>query len=178
VERPRLPLGKSERAIDALPRFQAASREIIEEIATVERAARTFAEVEKAAHREIDKIADRGLPKTLAMFHGASGIEWPQHEINSPGFHKVPDGLALVVFLLRDTLKAEISKLIKINAAAFPDALTSKEKAARLAELRAELDKAERIEAAAVEQVVSEGCTAHHRPDISVLAVLSLRIAD
>ncbi len=178
VDRPRLPLGKTERAVDALPRFEAASRELIEEIATVETAARTFKEAEKAAHREIDRIADSGLPKSMRMFRGDVGIEWPTHEIQNPGFARVPDGLAVVAYLIRVKLKAEVSSLLKINANAFPDALSAEEKAARLAELRAQLDTAERIEAACVEQIIAEGGTAHYRPDISVLAVLSLRIAD
>jgi uncharacterized protein YaaQ len=178
VGRPSLPLGKNERAIDALPRFTAATLELTEERATDEKAARTLKEVEKAAHREIDRIADRGLPKTLRMFTGDAGIEWPIHEIQNPGFHKVPDGLALVAYLLRDKLKAEISALLKINANAFPNALSAEEKAARLAELDHEIDVASQIEAACVERIVAEGGTAHHRPDSSVLAVLSLRVAE
>ncbi|QWG17854.1 hypothetical protein KMZ68_23355 [Bradyrhizobium sediminis] len=176
VERPSLPLGKNERAVDALPRFRQASLGIIEEITAREKAARTFEEVERQAHAEIDRIANRGLPKTLRMFANANvGIDWPVHEINGPSFHKVPDGIALVAFLLRDKLKAEISALLKINARAFPDAMTAEEKAARLAELQAKRDAAERIEAACVERIIAEGGTAYHRPDISILAVMSLR---
>jgi hypothetical protein len=175
VDRPPLPLAKNERPVDALPRFTEATLELIEEHRAVEKAARTFAEVEKAAHREVDRIADRGSPKSLRMFTSDAGIEWPTHEIQNPGFHKVPDGLALVAYLLRDKLKAEVSSLLKINSNAFPNALSAEDKAARLAELAAEIDVAERIEAACVERIIAEGGVAHHRPDADVLAVLSLR---
>ncbi len=135
-----------------------------------------FKEVEKAAHREIDRLADSGLPKTLRMFTSDAGIDWPVHEIQGGGFHKVPNGLALLAYMTRDKLKAEVSSLLKINANAFPDAMSAQEKAERLAELDAEIDVAERIEAACVERIIAEGAVAHHRPESSVLAVLSLRI--
>lgn len=176
VERPALPLSKNERAVDALPRFRAASLALIAERKEVETAPLTLAEAERAAHAEIDRIADRGLPKSMRMFHG-SGIDWPTHEI--PGvFHRVPDGLALVAFLLRDPLKTQISKLLKINSAAFPHAMSVDEKKERLTKLAAEIDKAERIEAACVERIIDEGGAAYHRPALSILAVLSLRVAD
>jgi hypothetical protein len=174
VERPALPLAKNERAIDAFPRFRAATLELLEEHRAVEKAARTVAEVEKSAHHEIDRLADRGMPKTLRMFHGA-GIEWPRQEIQSRSFHKVPDGLALVAYLMRDKLKAEVSALLKFNAGAFPDALSVEDKAEQLLELQIEIDAAERIEAACIEYVIAEGGVVHHRPDADVLAVLSLR---
>ena len=176
VERPVLPLGKNERATDALPRFRQTSFDIVAEIAATEKAARTFADVERQAHAEIDRLANRGLPKTLRMFGNANvGVEWPVYEMNSPNLRKVPDGLALAAFLLRDKLKSEISTLLKINSRAFPNAMTMAEKASRLGELQQELDAAERLEAACVERIIVEGGTAHHRPDISILAVLSQR---
>lgn len=172
VERPRLALGKNERLADALSRLRETSLGLIAERRDVEKAARTKSEAKSAAHREIDKLADAGTPKTLAMFHGA-GIMWPRRTVGE-GRH-IADGLALVAFLLRDQLKAEISKLIDINANAFPDAISREEQAERLAELDSEIDAAERLEAAAVEAVIAEGGVAHHRPDCSALAVLSLR---
>ncbi|MDA9532813.1 hypothetical protein [Bradyrhizobium sp. CCBAU 25338] len=172
VERPRLAIGKNERLTDALSRLRETSLELIAERRTVQKAARTKSEAKAAADREIDKLADAGIPKTLAMFHGA-GILWPRRTVGE-GRH-ILDGLALVAFLLRDQLKAEISKLIDINANAFPDAMSREEQVERLAELDSEIDVAERLEAAAVEAVIAEGGVAHHRPDCSVLAVLSLR---
>src|SRR6266436_4168855 len=156
VDRPSLPLGKHQRPVDALPGFTEATLGLLEERATTEKAARTFKEVEKAAHREIDRLADSGLPKTLRMFTSEAGIDWPVHEIQGGGFHKVPNGLALLAYMTRDKLKAEVSSLLKINANAFPDAMSAQEKAERLAELDAEIDVAERIEAACVERIIAE----------------------
>lgn len=176
VERPLVPLPKNGRAIDALPRFREATLELRAEHRASSNAPRTVTEVERAAHAEIERIADRGLPRTMRMFHGGD-IEWPHHEL--PVSHlKVPDGLALVAFLLRDELKNKLSALLKVNASAFPDALSAEDKAERLAELEAEIDAAERIEAATVEQIIAEGGKAYHRPDASVLAVLSLGVGD
>jgi hypothetical protein len=178
VELPELPLKKSETPEDALPRFTQSSLDIIAEIAAIEKSPRTFAEVESQAHREIDRIADSGIPKTLAMYTSASpSIAWPTHEIAAADYHKVPDGLALVAYMMRDKLKAEISRLLKINASAFSNAMSLAEKTERLAALREELEKAERIEAACVLRIFSEGGTATFRPDISILAACSLRVA-
>jgi hypothetical protein len=181
VDRPRLPLTKNERAIDALPRFRDATLALIEERKATEKAARTLEEVRRAAHAEIDRLADRGLPKTLRMFHGAT-IEWARHQLpersGNPNLHSIPDALALVAYLLRDRIKSELDSLLKANSGAFPDAMSAVAKAERLLELEAEIDVAERIEAACVETIVAEGGTAHHSPNSSVLAVMSLRIAE
>ncbi|UGX89853.1 hypothetical protein G6321_00002675 (plasmid) [Bradyrhizobium barranii subsp. barranii] len=175
VQRPQVPLAKGERATDALSRAREASLALIAERKALAKAPRTNGEVKAAAYVEIDKLADSGLPKTLAMFHGA-GIAWPRHTITEGRYH-VPDGVALVAFLMRDQLKTQLSKLIEFNASAFPDAMSAEEKTERLAELDLETEAAERLEAAAVEQVISEGGVAYHRPNCSILAALSLRIA-
>ncbi|MCK1494451.1 hypothetical protein IVB14_29595 [Bradyrhizobium sp. 180] len=173
VERPPVVLGKSERTVDALDRLRAETLDLIAERTAVAKAPHTAAEVKAAAHGEIDKLADR-LPRTFAMFHGAS-ITWPQHEIHAART-RVPDALAVVAFLMRDQLKREISKLIDFNAGAFPEAMSREDQAERLAKLESEIEVAERLEAAAVETVIAEGGVGHHRPDCSVLAVLSLRV--
>ncbi len=174
VERPSLPLAKNERAADALSRFRQSTLALRAEQRAVENAPRLVKEVERDAHAEIDQIADRGLPKTLRMFHGGD-IEWPRHEIPNSR-HKVPDGVALAAFLLRDELKSKISALLKINASAFSGAMSAEERAERLADLESKIDLAERVEAACVEQIVAEGGKACHRPDASVLAVISSRV--
>ena len=173
VARPALPLRKGERAIDTLPRLTEQTLELKAQYRAVESAAHTFAEVEKKAHTQIDKVADSGAPKTLSMFHGGK-IEWPSTEVAK---HRVPDAFALLTFIMRDKLKSEVSRLLKANAGAFPDAMSADERAARLDELATEIEAAERIEAAAVEQAVSEGANVSHRPDADILAVLSLPVA-
>jgi hypothetical protein len=84
----------------------------------------------------------------------------------------------LIAFLFRDKLKSELDQLLEINGAAFPDAMSTEDKAERLAELSTAIDAAERVEAACIERIVAEGGTADHRANASVLAVLSLLIAD
>jgi hypothetical protein len=178
VDRQDLPLHKNERPIDALPRFREQTISIIQHVKKVQRAPRTLSEVKAAARREIAKLADAGLPKTLAMFTTPAGINWPVTSIPSShaGMHSVPDGLALIAFLFRKELTAAIDELIKINAGAFPDATDAESRAAKLLELAEELDLAERIEAACVEAIIEEGGVALHRANASVLAVLSLRV--
>jgi hypothetical protein len=176
VERPSLPLAKNERPADALPRFREAALELRAERRAIEKAPLTLTEAERAAHAEIDRVADRGLPKTLRLFQGGE-IGWPRYDL-PVSHHKVPDGLAFVAFVFRDEVKRKVSALLKVNESAFPDAMSAEEKAERLAELSEEIDVAERLEAACVEQVVAEGGKAYHRPDASVLAVLSLRVGE
>lgn len=173
VARPKLALAKGETAADALPRIRGAALELLSELRETLRAPRTKDEVKAAMRNELNRLADAGLPKTLAMFHGAK-IAWPERTFGEGRYH-VPDGVALVAFLLRDELEAKLSKLIDFNASAFPGAMSADGKSERLAELDSEIDAAERLEAACVEQIIADGGTAHHRPDISVLAVLSLR---
>jgi hypothetical protein len=178
VDRQDLPLHKNERPIDALPRFREQTISIIQHVKKVQRAPRTLSEVKAAARREIAKLADAGLPKTLAMFTTPAGINWPVTSIPSShaGMHSVPDGLALIAFLFRKELTAAIDELIKINAGAFPDAMDAEGRATKLSELTEALDLAERIEAACVEAIIEEGGVALHRANASVLAVLSLRV--
>jgi hypothetical protein len=172
VERPKLPLHKNERAIDALPRFRQHSLDLRAEHHETATAPRTLAETERRAHAEIDRLADRGLPRSIRVFTGGT-IEWPVHEIPL-SHHKVPDGLALTAYLFRDELKARMSKLLAINATAFPNAISAEGKKERLVELAIEIDAAVRIEACCVETIIAEGGKAYQRPDCSVLAVLSL----
>ncbi|KYH02139.1 hypothetical protein [Bradyrhizobium sp. DOA1] len=174
VERPRLPLAKAQSAAEALPQIRAQSLDALAERRAVSKAALTKEEVKTAMRRELGKLCDSGPPTILPMFHGAK-IAWPQRNFGE-GRYNVPDGVSLIAFLFRDELDKKLSELIDFNAAAFPDAMSAEEKADRLAELDAEIDALERVEAACVEQIIADGGVAFHRPDISILAVLSLRV--
>jgi hypothetical protein len=180
VDRPELPLRKNERPVDALPRLRDETLSLISQIKTVQRAPRTLSEVKAVARRELAKLADAGLPKTLAMFTTPAGINWPVTSIPSShaGMHSAPDGLALIAFLFRKELTAAVDELIKINAGAFPEALSAEDKATKLSALSEALDASECIEAGCVEAIIEEGGVASHRANASVLAVLSLRVAD
>jgi hypothetical protein len=175
IDRPTVDLGKSEKMTDALTRLRKERLALITERKEIDRASRTTDEVKAAMTSAVDELAAK-LPRTLPMFHGAP-VAWPQHEIRTAKA-RVPDALAVIAFLFGDKLKAELSKLIDFNAGAFPDAMSREERAERLAELDSEIETAERLEAAAVEQVIAEGGTAYHRPDTDVLAILSLRVAE
>lgn len=172
VERPKLPLAKGETAADALPRFREAALALRAERSSVSKAPRTKEEVKAALRRELGKL-ENSFPSILPAFHGAK-IAWPQHTF-AEGRYSVTDPLAVLAFLLRDELESRLCSLIDFNASAFPDAMAADDKAERLAELDAEIDVAERLEAACVEQIIADGGIAHHRPDCSALAVLSLR---
>jgi hypothetical protein len=182
VPRPKLALAKNGRAEDALPELQDATLALHEERREIEKAPLTAECVKKAMRAEIGQLAGDGLPKTLAMFTGhRPKIGWAQHQLPVvPGsglIPNVPDGVALICFLLKDTLIEALDKLIDVNAEAFSNSMTPEQKAARLADLDKRIDEAERIEATCVEQVIAEGGDAFHRHDASVLAVLSLRVA-
>jgi hypothetical protein len=110
---------------------------------------------------------------------GGGNIAWPP--IQGPttvgaNFNPQIDAAALLAFLFEDELAKKLDQLIEANAD-LSGSLPLPQRANHLATLTAAIDEAERLEAAAVEAIVAEGGTAFHRPDISVLAVLSLRIS-
>lgn len=174
VERPQLSLKKSESAAEVLPQIRGRALSALAERRSVSKAALTKEEVKAVMRRDLGKLHDAGLPAILPMFHGAK-VAWPQRTFGE-GRYSVPDGLSLIAFLFRDELEKKLSGLIDFNASAFPDAMPAEEKVDRLAELDAEIDALERVEAACVEQIIADGSAAFHRPDISILAVLSLHV--
>lgn len=163
---------------DALPRF----RENVRLAKAIERAAKNeplpAVEVKKAARRQIHRLAAQGVPMVRQMF-GGGDINWPR--IQGPAtvganFNPQINAAALLAFLFEDELSKKLDQLIEENADA-AGSFPLPQRAKNLATLTAAIDEAERIEAAAVEAIIAEGGAAFHRPDISVLAVLSLRVA-
>jgi hypothetical protein len=115
----------------------------------------------------------------VRQMFGGSDIAWPK--IQGPAtiganFNPQIDAAALLAFLFEDELSKKLDQLIESNADA-AGSLPLPQRARNLATLANNVDEAERIEAAAVEALVAEGRTAFHRSDISVLAVLSLRVS-
>jgi hypothetical protein len=179
TERPEIILQESERDIaDALPRF----RENVRLAKAVKRAAENeplpAVEVKKAARRQIHRLAAQGVPMVRQMF-GGGDIAWPR--IQGPAtvganYNPQINAAALLAFLFEDELSKKLDQLVEANADA-AGSLPLPQRAKNLATLTAAIDEAERIEAAAVEAIIAEGGTTFHRPDISVLAVLSLRVS-
>jgi hypothetical protein len=179
VQRPEIVLIDGERDIaDALPRF----RENVRLAKAVKRAAKNeplpAVEVKKAARRQIHRLAAQGVPMVRQMF-GGGNISWPR--IQGPAtvganFNPQIDAAALLAFLFEDELSKKLDQLIESNVD-LSGSLPLPQRAKHLATLTAAIDEAERIEAAAVEAIIAEGGDAFHRPDISVLAALSLRVA-
>lgn len=178
VERPTMTLTDGERdAADALPRF----RENVIQAKAAKRAALhqplPAATVKEAARRQIHRLAARGVPMVRSLFAGGD-IGWPK--VAAPttvgaNYVQEIDAAALLAFLFEEQLVAKVEEIINITAGMHDAPMPMRERTAHFARLDAEIDYAERVEAAAVEQIIAEGGTASHRPDISVLAVLSLR---
>jgi hypothetical protein len=91
-------------------------------------------------------------------------------------FNPQINAAALLAYIFEDALVEKLDELIDANANE-GETLSLPQRAKHVATLTAAIDEAERIEAAAVEQIIAEGGSAFHRPDSSVLAVLSLRLS-
>ncbi|MBN9149153.1 MULTISPECIES: hypothetical protein [unclassified Nitrobacter] len=177
--RPKVILIDGERDIaDALPRF----RENVRLAKAAKRSAENeplhAIDVKEVARRQINRLAARGVPMVQQMFAGG-GIDWPK--IQNPAkvganYNLQIDAAALLAFMFKKELIEKLDGLID-SYADVAGTLSIGQRAKRIAALAADIDEAERIEAAAVEAVIADGGTAFHRPDISVLAVLSMRTA-
>jgi hypothetical protein len=178
IERPDIILVDERDIADALPRL----RENVRLAKAAKRAAENeplpAVEVKKAARRQIHRLAAQGVPMVRQMF-GGGDINWPRIQglaTVGANFNPQIDAAALLAFLFEDELSAKLDHLIEENADA-AGSLPLPQRAKNIATLTASVDEAERVEAAAVEAIIAEGGTAFHRPDISVLAVLSLRVS-
>ncbi|EKS29380.1 hypothetical protein [Afipia felis] len=176
IATPELVLAKGERnLIDALPRFRENVSNLKARRREIEKAPLPAAHVKKTMRNQVARIASQGVPQVGAMFHGGE-IGWPRlPPVAGVGshLHQPIDASALAVFLHRDLLIERLDEIIDVNAAAFPNPMSPRERQTALDKIDAEIDAAERVEAACVEALVAEGHRVFHRPDISVLAVIS-----
>ncbi len=176
VERPEL--GKTEQRPAALARFRQKVSDLKERRKEIERAPLPATHAKEAMRRQVMREASKGLPRVSGLFHGGE-IEWPRlAPVAGVGAHmRQPlDAAALAVYLNHETLIQQLEEIIDVNASSFPNAMSPRERQAALSKIDAELEAAERIEAACVEALVAQGHRVFHRPDISPLAVLSYAV--
>lgn len=179
VPRPMPTLAKGERSLlDALPRLRETVAALKSDRRLVQRSPLPAAAVKRIAHEHIKRLAARGQPRVMGLFTGGE-LELPKlpaTALNGPYFSQAIDAAALSTYLLHDLLIERVDELIDINAAAFDKPLSVVERTKQLALLDSQIDETERLEAAAVEALIADGREVFHRPDISVLAVLSYAI--
>jgi hypothetical protein len=176
IDVPTPTLAKGEKTLrDALPRYRDTVSALKAKRKEVEKAPLPAAHAKKLARDQITRLASQGLPQVSALFHGGE-IGWPRLAPTvAAGSHlqQPINAAALAVCLQHEALIQKLEEIIDVNAAAFPNPLTPSERRAALAKIDSDIDTAQRLEAACVEALVAEGHRIFHRPDISVLAVLS-----
>jgi hypothetical protein len=176
VKRPEPTLAKGERSLlEALPRLRENVSILKADRHRIAKSALPAAAAKKAAREAIARLASRGLPKVMNLFSGGD-VVWPRVASLASGARYIDqtiDGAALVAFLFQDVLIEKLDELVDFNAGAFDRPLSALDRTKQITALDAQIDEAERIEAAAVESLVLDGQEVSHRPDINVLAVLS-----
>jgi hypothetical protein len=170
-------LAKGESNADALARTR---REIVakrEERAGIARKHRTKDEVLAAARAQIHEMAGRGQPKVRPLLDGGA-VEFPTTKLpRSLGnfFNFVPDGAALVCWIMEAEILRKVEDLIDFNTNV-ENSLSQPDQVRQLAALDSELLELRREEAALVETIVAEKGNAWHFPDAPIEAVLSIAI--
>lgn len=165
-----------ESAPAALVRTRREIIEITQERANVARKHRTKAEVLEAARDQIRALAGRGQPKVRPLLEGGT-IEFPMTKLprTTNFFHFIPDGAALVCWLMESEILRKVEDLIDFNTDA-ANAMPQAAQAAALAKLDGQLVRLRREEAALVETIVADGGNAWHFPDAPLEAVLGISI--
>jgi len=102
------------------------------------------------------------------------GVVTSSAEVRAAGFAEVPDTLALICYLNRDTMLKAINHAIDAGASA--DALGPEARQVAEAELTVSLLEIERREAAAVWACKAAGLPPEFRSAISALAILQCRL--
>lgn len=179
-----VPLPAKKAPADALAEARANIGKISETKRAASRASIPLSEAEASIIADIDRAAGKGLNVGSALrrhvrLNGRverGRMIWPTRRImTANGMSDVPDGFALLVWLNRDELKKRA--LEALRAAHDPkNALSDEDRAARLAELDAELLAQERIEEAAVEACEAAGIRVYRRPNADPRAVLGVEV--
>jgi hypothetical protein len=156
----------------------------ISEILTAPRPA---AEVMEQALREIEALAERGVPDFSALFDGSGGIDWPTTAADlmvrsgtdgmpAPAHGSNVDVLGLLAWLFKPQLVKAITAAVE-DAEIGGEPIPSAQRPKLAAQFRASLLEVERIEEAAAEELEAMGVTVERRVDADPRAVLGLSSA-
>lgn len=177
-------LARAETASDAVERCRRRVRELRADLARVEAAPVPSSMAKEKARAEAARLVEQGRPNVGALIEGAGEIAWPtsaatvsawrdgRPDPNTPTVRTI-NPLALAAWLdpaaLLARLEAEIDEL-----ADDANAMTDEAKAAKRAEILADLLAVEHEEEAFIMQAAAAGIGILRRPDADPRAVLEL----
>ncbi|WP_133239337.1 hypothetical protein [Microvirga sp. KLBC 81] len=177
-------LQRGETPSDAVERCRRRLRELHADLARVEAAPIPSAQAKEAAQREVARLAAQGCPNVGALVEAGAKIEWPMSRADvamwadgKPSPHvplvRTVDPLALAAWLNPSAMTAALEREID-ELADDAAALTDEARAAKRAEVLADLLAVERDEEAFIIMAAASGIEIMRRPDASPLAVLGL----
>lgn len=172
AKRPKIKL-KNETHQQAIASLRGQIMKLIAERSQVERAALPTDEIKAQAKRWIVERALKGRP-TITAGHDKFDIVFSAMKENA--YTPTLDVFALLAWYDPEYLEDKLNTVIdEMPRPTF--ALSPSEKAQRLAEIKAELADAERMECALIDDAQDNGIIIDHRPNVSVPALLGLTVS-
>jgi hypothetical protein len=182
VEAPKL--NKGEGPLDAVDRLRRRGRELRADLHRIESAPYPSSYAKAKMRAQVEALAMQGAPSMASLIEHDGKISWPQAQVQSTiynatpaavGFAEAPDALALFAWLHKDELIAALDHEIDAEADDAA-ALTHEQRQQQAAEVALDLLEIERSESELVWAAQSQGLPVEHRPDISPLALLGLKL--
>jgi hypothetical protein len=133
---------------------------------------------------QVEALAMQGAPSVSLLIEHDGKIAWQTQQMQSTvynaqpravAFTEVPDAVALVAWLHRDALIAALDREISTESDD-PASLSHEARQKAEAEILGDVLEQDRIETEMVFAAQSQGLPVEHRPDISPLALLGVRL--
>lgn len=159
---------------DDLAPLRAAIYEKEEEALLIGQTPDTYDDMVRRSDNAIDALAAEGAPRINARKRTGDPANLKSEvTIGLQGNMLIGDGGAkLLIWLMRDELKAKVRSLIPRH----PDAMTVAQREKRLAQIAAEKLDLERREEAVIEALEQQGRAVERRPDADPRAILGVEI--
>jgi hypothetical protein len=177
-------LNKGETVTDAIEHLRRRGRELKADLHRIQSAPYPSSYAERQMIAQVEALAMQGAPSVSLLIEHDGKIVWQTQQMQSTvynaqpravAFTEVPDAVALVAWLHKDALIAALGREIA-SEADDKAALTHEARQKAEAETMGDLLAVERDESWFVWQAQSQGLPVEHRPDISPLALLGVRL--
>jgi hypothetical protein len=173
---------KGETILDAVARLRRRGRELRADAARIAASQFPAAYTKEKMRRQIAQLAEQGCPDVSLLVEHDRDITFPTQRLTSEvhgehrqlAFTQVADGTGLVAWMFQDALVERLDALIDAEMDTGATPLSHEERERRTAEVLGDLLSVERDESWFVWMGQSQGLPCEHRPDVSVLALLSI----
>jgi hypothetical protein len=182
---------KGETARDAVFRTRVAHKLIAAELSRIERAPRTRGEAAALMHRKLAAVVAKGKPSLSDLYRGGrirsdgtfsasnprAEIGWPFMKIDVPTSltEGIPNGLAFSVWLHQDLVLERMDALLNERDDAL--SIAEADKPALIADCKARILAAARLEEEAVLAAKAAGFVIERRKDVSAIVLLGIEPA-